>query len=179
MPASVIYRHDIMPSRSAGAPRACTLNPMRLILRPAVLVSLLLVSLPFAAQEQGAWMADSQNARTITGPVALAAQKITINFLSFPMVKVRTLAESEMAAAFDAPAGASHNGSLYRLNISSATKLLRKNSLCGGDDTEWMATYVSGRSLQLAFFSGDKPPVFTLDALANSTDLCGTFTYLR
>jgi hypothetical protein len=42
-----------------------------------------------------------------------------------------------------------------------------------------MATYVSGKTLQLAFFSGQKSPVFSLDAMANSTDLCGTFSYAK
>jgi hypothetical protein len=38
---------------------------------------------------------------------------------------------------------------------------------------------VSGRTLQAAFFSGPEAPVFTLDALGKSTDLCGTFSYAR
>jgi hypothetical protein len=42
-----------------------------------------------------------------------------------------------------------------------------------------MAAYVAGRTLHLAFFSGQKMPVFTPDAIANSTDLCGTFSYVR
>jgi hypothetical protein len=65
------------------------------------------------------------------------------------------------------------------LDIPGATKFLHKNTLCGGEDTTWMATYASGKSLQIAFFSGAKPPVLTIDALANSTDLCGTYTYQR
>jgi hypothetical protein len=42
-----------------------------------------------------------------------------------------------------------------------------------------MVTFVAGRSMQLAFFSGQKPPVFTQEAISNSTDLCGTFSYVR
>jgi len=51
--------------------------------------------------------------------------------------------------------------------------------LCGTEDAQWMVTFVEGRSLQLAFFSGAKAPVFTLDAISNSTNLCGTYTYAR
>jgi hypothetical protein len=40
-------------------------------------------------------------------------------------------------------------------------------------------TYVSGRSLRVVFFSGQNPPVFSADAIANSTDLCGRFGYVR
>ena len=84
-----------------------------------------------------------------------------------------------MSAGFDVDSSAGGSGSLYRLNIPAAKKFLHKNSLCGSEDTEWMVTYVSGRSLQLAFFSGQKQPVFTLEAISNSTDMCGTFAYVR
>jgi hypothetical protein len=124
------------------------------------------------------WRAASSNAKSITGDIALSNEKITINFLSFTMVRVRALETSELSAAFDADSKANGTGSLYRLDIPSSRKFLKKNSLCGAEDTEWMATYVAGRSLQLAFFSGQKPPVLTLDALANSSDTCGIFSYI-
>jgi hypothetical protein len=145
--------------------------------RKAIVASILLYSLTLTAQERGIWHATSSNAKSITGDVVLADQKITINFLTFTMVQVRPLQSAELSAAFDADPSAHGGGSLYRLQIPSTVKFLRKNTLCGTDDTEWMAIYVAGRTLQLAFFSGDKPPVFTLDALANSSDVCGTFSY--
>jgi hypothetical protein len=95
------------------------------------------------------------------------------------MVKIRALENPELSAAFDADAATPHSGTLYKLDIPGARKFLHKNTLCGNEDTQWMALYLSGRTLQLAFFSGAKPPVFTLDALSNSSDLCGTFTYER
>jgi hypothetical protein len=42
-----------------------------------------------------------------------------------------------------------------------------------------MITYPEGRNLHVAFFSGQKPPVMTAEAISNSTDLCGTFLYAR
>ena len=42
-----------------------------------------------------------------------------------------------------------------------------------------MVTYVDGKSLQLAFFSGTDMPVLTAEGLATATDLCGTFSYVR
>jgi hypothetical protein len=146
--------------------------------RKAIATTFLLCCLTLAAQEKGFWRASSSNARSITGDVALSDEKLTINFLSFTMVRVRPLEKAELSAAFDADATANGTGSLYRLNIPAARKFLKKNSLCGADDTEWMATYVVGRSLQLAFFSGDKPPLLTLEALANSTDVCGIYSYV-
>jgi cell division septation protein DedD len=70
-------------------------------------------------------------------------------------------------------------GTLYRLSIPATKKFLHKNSLCGDEEAQWMVAYVSGRTLQLAFFSGEKPPIFTFDAISNSTDLCGTFSYTK
>jgi hypothetical protein len=143
-------------------------------------LSLLICCLTQAhAQEKGAWAASSANARSITGDVALSDEKISINFSSFIMSRIRSLDKTENSAAFDADSNAQGTGSLYRLNIPATKKFLHHNSLCGSEDTQWMATYVSGRTLKLAFFSSQKPPVFTLDALSNSTDLCGTFTYGR
>jgi hypothetical protein len=42
-----------------------------------------------------------------------------------------------------------------------------------------MATYATGRNLQVAFFSGDDMPEFTFDAISKTSALCGTFTYAR
>jgi hypothetical protein len=95
------------------------------------------------------------------------------------MARIRSLERDEMSAAFDADSNAAGTGSLYRLSIPASKKFLHKNTLCGSDDAQWMATYVSDRSLQLAFFSGQKPPVLTIDAINTATSLCGTFTYGR
>ena len=132
-----------------------------------------------AAQERGYWRAASNSARTITGDVSLSDEKLVINFSSYTIAKIRALQPSELSAAFDADSNAGGSGNLYRLNVPATKRLLHKNTLCGSDDTEWMATYVAGRSLQLAFFSGQKVPVLQLEALSNSTDLCGTFSYAR
>ena len=131
------------------------------------------------AQEKGYWRAASTSARTITGDITLADEKITINFSTSTMSKIRALEAAEVSAVFDTDAGAAGTGSLYRLSIPSAKKFLNKNSLCGTDSVQWMVAYAQGRSLQLAFFSGDKPPVFTFEAISNSTDKCGSFSYVK
>jgi len=84
-----------------------------------------------------------------------------------------------VSAVFDTDSAAGGSGNLYRLNIPSSKKFMHHNTLCGTEDTQWMATYVAGRTLKLAFFSGPNVPEFTLNAIANSTDLCGTFSYTR
>src|SRR5438270_11292272 len=132
-----------------------------------------------AAQDKGYWRATSSTAKSITGDVALSEEKISINFLSFTIARIRGLEQAEAGALFDSDGTAAGSGSLYRLNVPGAKKFLHKNTLCGSDDTQWMVTYVSGRSLEVAFFSGEKPPVVTADALVNSTDMCGKFGYVR
>jgi hypothetical protein len=132
-----------------------------------------------AAQDNGYWRAASTNAKAITGDISIGDDKVFINFLAFRIAQARTLGPAEVAAAFDADVNAGGNGELYHLNVPADHRFLHHNTLCGTEETQWMATYVSGRTLQVAFFSGQTPPVLTIDALQNSTDLCGTFTYSR
>jgi hypothetical protein len=144
-----------------------------------ILGSVLSCCLAAAAQEKGYWRAASSTAQSITGDVALSADKIAINFASFPIAQIRALEPGELSAVFEAESGAGGNGNLYRLSVPGAKVFLHKNTLCGSEQTQWMTTYVSGRTLHLAFFSGPKMPVLTPDGIANSTDLCGTFLYAR
>jgi hypothetical protein len=155
-------------------------------LQKSVLTALLALILPASlpAQEAGYWRAASTTARGITGDISFATEKLTINILVITVSRIRALTADEIAAAFNpdpAPQGSSPQGlgSLYRVDIRATQKFLHKNTLCGSDDTKWMATYVSGRSLSLAFFSDDKPPTLTREALNDSTTLCGTFSYSR
>jgi hypothetical protein len=84
-----------------------------------------------------------------------------------------------VSAAFDADVNAGGTGALYHLTVPAAKRFLHHNTLCGGEDTQWMATFASGNKLQVAFFSGASAPVLTVEALGKSTDLCGTFSYVR
>jgi hypothetical protein len=131
------------------------------------------------AQEKGNWRASSSTAQSITGDVALSADKIAINFLSFAIAQIRPLQPGELTAVFEADSSAGRGGNLYRLGIAGSQKFQHRNTLCGNEDVHWMATYVVGHTLHLAFFSGNKMPILTPDAIANSTDLCGTFTYVK
>jgi hypothetical protein len=131
-----------------------------------------------SAQDKGYWRAASSNAHDITGDVAISDFKLSINYIPFTIAQIRTLKPEEAAAAFgsDHPSG---SGYLYRLDVPAARRFLHKNTLCGSDETQWMATYAAGSDLQVAFFSGTKMPVFTSEALADSTNTCGLFSYTR
>ncbi len=139
----------------------------------------LLLTLCAFAQDKGTWRAASKTARAITGDIAFGGEKIAINFATFTIAQIRTVDPAEVKTAFDmadAPAG---GGNLYRLSIPSDMKFMHKNTLCGAEDTQWMVTYAAGKQLQVAFFSGEKMPVLTAEAMATATDLCGTYSYVR
>ena len=145
----------------------------------AILGSVLACCVPATAQEKGNWRAANSAAQSITGDVAFSDAKMWINFSSFPIAQIRDLEPGEVSAAFDLDSSAGGGGSLYRLSIPASKRFMHRNTLCGAEDTQWMATYVAGHSLRLAFFSGQKMPAFTPDAIANSSDLCGIFSYVR
>jgi hypothetical protein len=145
--------------------------------RTLLAATVLLTALTLPAQEKGAWRASSKSAKSITGDVAFSNDKISLNFATFPAAQIRTLTPAEIAAAFDGAAGGA--GNLFRVDIPAARHIVSKNSLCGSDDTQWVVTYVLGKTLQIDLFSGSDIPALTPEAMANPTNLCGTFTYTR
>ena len=144
----------------------------------AALASVVLSAVLCLAQEKGYWRAASSNANSITGDIEISDTKVSIDLTSFTIAHIRGLSPEETNAVFASEPGAT-SGSLYRLNIPASRRFLHHNSLCGSDDTQWMVTSISGRTLLVAFLSGSETPVFTPEAMTNSTDLCGTFTFTR
>jgi hypothetical protein len=132
-----------------------------------------------AQEDRGYWAAASTNAKAITGDVSIGELKVAINFATFPLAPIRRLKPAEVSAVFDADVNAGIEGSLYRLKVPPWQRFLHKNTLCGDQETQWMATYVAGRNMQVSFFSGDDMPVFAFDAIQHSSALCGTFVYAR
>lgn len=149
------------------------------LLRSAGAVLLLSCSLCCFGQDQGYWRAASNSANDITGDIAISSTRLTINFSGFTMAQIRRLTPAEAGAAFGTDVNAGGSGSLYRISVPAAKRFLHHNTLCGSEDAQWMATYVTGRSMQVAFFSGENLPVLTAESLADSTDVCGTFSYTR
>ncbi len=129
--------------------------------------------------EKGHWRAASNTAASITGDISISGSKITIYFSSFPIAPVRLLKPAEVSAAFDEAVDTAGNGQLYRVTIPASRRFLKNNTLCGSQDTQWIAVYVADGALMVAFFSGDNPPLMTFEALQKSTDLCGIYTYVR
>ncbi len=153
---------------------------MKLSLLSALLLA---CTLPSLAQDQGYWRAASNTASSVTGDISVSSAKITINFVPFPLAEIRALQPVEINALFNSdtatPNAISGSGNLYRLNVPGAKRFLHKNTLCGSDDVQWMATWTAGHTMQIAFFSGADTPVLKPEVIANTTDICGTFTYTR
>jgi hypothetical protein len=146
---------------------------------PAAAICLMLACISSAAQDKGMWRATSSNASKITGDIIISDAKITMNFLAWPLAQIRSLTPTEISAVFDADSNVAQGGNLYRLNISASQRFLHHNTLCGSEQTQWMATYIEGRTLHVAFFSGSNMPVLKFETLQNSTDVCGIFSYSR
>jgi len=156
------------------------LEEMKKTILPAIAAGLLCIcSISASAQDKGYWRATSSTATAITGDIGIADDKLSINYTPFTLAEIRKLEPAEASALFSADRGVPGAGFLYRLNIPAAKRFLHHNSLCGTEQTQWMATYATGRELRVAFFSGAEMPALTSDALANSTDLCGVFLYGR
>lgn len=153
---------------------------LRTVAITMLFASILTCTLPVAGQEHGAWRPASKTAQSITGDVTFGDERMTINFLTLPVADIRPLKPEEISAAFTfGNPEASGTGHLFRLSIPGDKRFLHKNTLCGSDETQWMATFVSGKTLQIAFFSNATPPVFTVEALRDNVNLCGTFAYVR
>ena len=132
-----------------------------------------------SAQDKGFWRATSSTATAITGDIGVGDDKVSLNFTPFTIAEIRKLQPAEASALFSAENGVPGGGFLYRLSVPAAKRFLHHNTLCGSEQTQWMATYATGRELRVAFFSGSEMPALTPEALANSTDLCGVFVYGR
>jgi hypothetical protein len=131
------------------------------------------------AQEKGGWRAASATAKSVTGDLFFTEDKLTMNFMRYPLAEIRALAPAEAAAVFDADLKAG-SGNLYRVSIPADMRFLHKNTLCSGEETDWVVTYVSGKSLMVAMFTGEKIPTLTAEAmLSDSGTLCGKFEYVR
>jgi hypothetical protein len=139
---------------------------------------LMMTALPALAQDGGYWKATSKTASAITGDISLSDEKLAINFSMFTIAQIRTLQPTEINSIFNADAN-TPGGNLYRLNIPANKVFFHKNTLCGAESTQWMATYVTGKTMQVAFFSGSVMPKLDAESRINATDLCGTFTYSR
>lgn len=152
-------------------------------LRPALLTCCALVALSATAQDhgqdRGQWRPMSTTARAITGEIALSEYKLILNFNAFTIAQIRALTPEEAAALFPDTAGKPSTANLYRLSIPADKKFLHKNTLCGSEETQWLVTDASGKQLEVAFFSGNQMPTLTAEAVANTTALCGTFSYTR
>ncbi len=141
--------------------------------------ALLLTAGAVRAQDRGYWKALSTTAHGVTGDIGLSDEKLTINFSPITIAEIRPLTPEESAAVFDLQPGGQGVGKLYRLSVPAKKAFLHHNTLCGAEDTQWFLTFVSGKTLQTAYFSGSQMPTLTKEAVGNTTTLCGTYSYTK
>jgi hypothetical protein len=132
-----------------------------------------------STQDRGYWEAASHTAKDITGDISISELKLSISFSRFTIAQIRQLTPAEATATFGADTGARGGGNLYRLEVPAEKRFAHHNTLCGGQETQWMATWSDGRTLQVAFFSQSTMPVLTADALAQSGNVCELLAYVR
>lgn len=151
--------------------------------RLCVVATTALLTVCAAAQgkspDNGYWKAASKTAQSITGDIVLSGERMTIYFQPFTIANLRELTPEEIAGAFNFDNADGVRGTLYRLNIPADRRFLHKNTMCGNEETQYMATAVQGKMMQVAFFSGAKMPSLKPEDLNNSSALCGTFTYAK
>jgi hypothetical protein len=129
------------------------------------------------------WTAMSNTAMSITGDIELSSNELTLAGKSYALVLVSNIAAPQLAAAGEIVAMAQPTtASLYKLSIPAGTKLVNGNTICGPNAANWLLTVIgtgppaqTDQMLSLAFFSGSGKP--DLASAANSTSLCGTFSY--
>ncbi len=121
----------------------------------AIVGLVLVCCMTAAAQDKGNWRATSSTAKSITGDVALSDEKVAINFVELYDRSNTRSSAGEASALFDADSSAGgKRQSLSAEHTGGEDIFAARTALCGSEDTQWMVTYASGRSLQLAFFSG-------------------------
>ena len=98
---------------------------------------------------------------------------------SYSLAPIRKLTAAEGGAAFDVDVKAEAGEICIACSIPGDKRFLHRNTLCGSEETQWMATYVEDRTLHIALFSGANMPVLTAEALSNSKEVCGIFSYGR
>ncbi len=132
-----------------------------------------------AKQDRGYWEAASDTARDITGDITVSEMKLSINFSRFTIAQILELTPANATAVFGADTSTRGGGNLYRLDVPADKRFAHHNTLCGEQETQWMATWSDGRRLQVAFFSGDSMPAMTADALAKAQNVCELLEYVR
>jgi hypothetical protein len=129
------------------------------------------------------WTAMSNTAMSITGSIELSSNELTMAGKSYALVLASNVVPPQLGAAGLLVSMAQPTtASLYKLSIPSTTKLLNGNTICGPNAANWLLTVIgtsppvqTDQMLSLAFFSGSAQP--DLASAANSTSLCGTFSY--
>lgn len=131
------------------------------------------------ARDLGYWRTGDSMASTITGDIEIRRSRVMIDYMVYSLAPIRSLKPAEVSAVFGVVSQPGISGMLYRLKVPATQRFQHKNTLCGYEETQWMATYARPKKLDVAFFSGSSMPVLTFEAMQGSQTRCGVFRYKR
>ena len=136
----------------------------------------------FGPPSEGSWKPLSRTAFSITGPVTLRHNRLTLARKTFAL----TLVKAEVDQAHLTSAGKivdmseqPTSAKLFKTVLPKDARLLNGNNICGADhDATWVLAVFAEARLSLAFFSGARQPELNPAIVANGHELCGTFSYV-
>jgi hypothetical protein len=132
------------------------------------------------------WFAVSTTAMGITGDIKFSMNALRINRHTYNLKLVHPLDERDLQNASllmsynQVPLN--QDAYLFKTTIPKNSPMLGSNTPCGTKNIEWvLAIITKGKQdyLDLAFFSGAALPDLSPPAINRSTELCGTYGYLR
>ncbi len=126
------------------------------------------------------WTAVSKTAMGVTGDLLVRPRSVAMAGHTIPLAFLHTLAGAPLqqaAALFPVPVNSRLRGALYKVSVPATTSFMRRNTLCGKQRTTFFVLLTDGSDLQLAMFAGRNEPNLSANAVANSTEFCGTYSY--
>jgi hypothetical protein len=117
---------------------------------------------------------------SITGTVRFSSKSISIRGRSYPLMLTHTLTAQELNDAkplFSIDKATS--GFLFQVSIPAKAPMLNRNTLCGEKCTWVLAVYTAPDQLNLSFITGSATPSLAPGALMNSSNMSGTYWYVK
>ena len=135
----------------------------------------------FGPPSDGSWSPLSRTAFSITGPVTLGHNRLTLARKTFALTLVKEVDRAHLTPAgkiadmSEQPTSAK----LFKTVLPKDARLLNGNNICGADHgATWVLAVFAEARLSLAFFSGARQPELNPAIVANGHELCGTFGYI-
>ena len=168
-----------LPLFAAWGLTACAQQPSRSVTPPAAHPEALPATDPLLHAPRH-WTAISNTAMGVTGDLTVTPRSVTMAGRTLQLALLHTLAGPQLgqaAALFPVAVTSKLRGALYKVSIPATAAFKSSNTLCGKQATTFFVLLTDGSDLELAMFSGKNEPNLSANAIANSTEFCGTYSY--